>query len=170
MFSSAPQIVGHIICQIIGICCIASMGLDVTGYRPQRSNVWLVGHSVQSLNGSRGPGQPRAAFLQPGKAAGHQWSRAGQAGEGQGTPTNLPPKGGCSPGGRGGRPPLGTCPHQASQAGRRTSTVGKSQRATRPHSKQQQPSTKQFLPRDFLFGLELFIHLRGKTSHLQHRS
>ena len=113
MFSSAPQIVGHIICQIIGICCIASMGLDVTGYRPQRSNVWLVGHSVQSLNGSRGPGQPRAAFLQPGKAVG---SRAGWdgGGEGQGTPTNLPPKGGCSPGGRGGRPPLGTCPQQGS--------------------------------------------------------
>ena len=41
-------------------------------------------------------------------------SRAGQAGEGQGTPTNLPPKGGCSPGGRGGRPPLGTCPQQGS--------------------------------------------------------
>ena len=57
---------------------------------------------------------PTAAFLQPGKAAGHQWSRAGQAGEGQGTPTNLPPKGGCSPGGRGGRPPLGTCPQQGS--------------------------------------------------------
>ena len=29
-------------------------------------------------------------------------SRAGQAREGQGTPTNLPPKGGCSPGGRVG--------------------------------------------------------------------
>ena len=142
MFSSAPQIVGHIICQIIGICCIASMGLDVTGYRPQRSNVWLVGHSVQSLNGSRGPGQPRAAFLQPGKAAGCQWSRAGQRAGGLERVRELQrisrqKAAAAQVGGWGGRPPLGTCPHQASQAGRRTSTVGKSQRATRPHSKQQ---------------------------------
>ena len=92
----------------------ASMDLIVTGYRPQRSNVWLVGHSVQSLNGSRGPGQPRAAFLQPGKAVG---SRAGWdgGGEGQGTPTNLPPKGSRSPGGRG----ASTClAHQAGPTSR----------------------------------------------------
>ena len=62
-------------------CTSASMDLIVTGYRPQRSNVWLVGHSVQSLNGSRGPGQPRAAFLQPGKAAAGQ-GRAGWRGSG----------------------------------------------------------------------------------------
>ena len=143
MFSSAPQIVGHIICQIIGICCIASMGLDVTGYRPQRSNVWLVGHSVQSLNGSRGPGQPRAAFLQPGKAAGCQWSRAGQRAGGLERVRELQrisrQKAAEQARWAGGRPPLGTCPGPPAgwQAGRRTSTVGKSQRATRPHSKQQ---------------------------------
>ena len=50
-------------------------GCDCNGIAASEElNVWLAGHSVQSLNGSRGP----ASLGQHSFSLGKQWSRAGQ--------------------------------------------------------------------------------------------
>ena len=156
--------VGHIICQIrpehtkMRAVSASLGGCDCNGISASEElNVWLAGHSVQSLNGSRGPGQPRAAFLQPGKAAGCQWSRAGQRAGGLERVRELQrisrQKAAEQARWAGGRPPLGTCPGPPAgwQAGRRTSTVGKSQRATRPHSKHRHHQPNSFFLETFIW-------------------
>ena len=89
---------------------------------------------------------------------GKQPGRAGPAGEGQGTPTNLPPKDGCSPGGRGAGHLWVPAPSRAAayQAARRTSTVGKSQRATRPHSKHHHHQPNSFFLETFIWAWAIY--------------
>ena len=141
------------------------MDLIVTGYRPQKSNVWLPGHSVQSLNGSRGPGQPRGSIPSAWEStrAPVEQGRAGWRGSGNSNESpakrRLQPRWAGGPATSGYLPPAGQQPTRPAGELRRWAKA-RGQLGHIPSSSP--PSTKQFLPRDFYLGLSYLYILEAR--------